>query len=71
MKAAVIFSIPMTTAKRFAWRWRAEDHTKDSTRAFAFYADCVTDAQRNGYEIARARIAGSSNVASSVNAKHA
>jgi hypothetical protein len=71
MKAAVIFSIPMIMAKRFAWRWRSEDHTKDSTRSFAFYEDCVTDAQRNGYKVARARIEGSTDRASGFIEKHA
>jgi hypothetical protein len=59
MKAAVIFSIPMTTAKRFAWRWRSEDHIRDSTRSFASYADCLTDANRNGYTVALARMEAS------------
>ena len=68
MKAAVIFSIPMITAKRFAWRWRSEDHIRDSTRSFASYADCVTDAKRNGYKVKLARIEAGSDLASRFNA---
>jgi len=30
MKAAVIFSVPMSVTQRFAWRWRSVDHTHAS-----------------------------------------
>ena len=46
----------MSTAKRFAWRWRSEDYTQDSKRSFAFYADCLADAERNGYTVEMGRI---------------
>jgi hypothetical protein len=71
MKTAVVFSIPMTTAKRFAWRWRSADHTQNSTRSFALYADCATDAERKGYKVAMARMEVSTDVATGFNAKYA
>ena len=71
MKTAVIFSIPTTTAKRFAWRWRSSDHTQDSTRSFVLYADCATDAERNGYKVAMARMEASADLPSGFNAKYA
>jgi hypothetical protein len=71
MKTAVIFSIPMPTVKRFAWRWRSSDHTQDSTLSFVLYADCATDAERNGYKVAMARMESSADLASGFNAKYA
>ena len=58
MKAAIIFSIPMRTAKRFAWRWRSEDDAMESGQAFGFYADCAADAERKGYKVRVGRIEG-------------
>jgi hypothetical protein len=60
MKAAVIFSVPMSTAKPFVWRWRSQD-SQHSTQSFRFYADCVADAERNGYEAGLGRIEGHSD----------
>jgi len=71
MKAAVIFSIPIATAKRFAWRWRSADYTQDSTRAFALFADCATDAERNGYKVVMARMKASTDLAGGFKAKYA
>ena len=51
MKAAIVFSIPTTTTKRFAWRWRSEDDAQESARSFGFYADCAADAEHNGYKV--------------------
>jgi hypothetical protein len=47
----VIFSMPLVTASRFAWRWRAEDHSVESGQAFPYYADCVADAKRAGLTV--------------------
>ena len=56
MKSAIVFSIPSATADRFDWRWRSSDHTEDSTRAFAYYADCAADAERHGYRAKLGRV---------------
>lgn len=53
---AVIFSIPMATSSGFAWRWRAEDDSKESAEAFLYYADCLTDAKRNGCDVELGRV---------------
>jgi hypothetical protein len=50
MKAAILFSIPMTTSSGVCWRWRSADGTIDSTKSFATYYDCLFDAQSNGYD---------------------
>lgn len=64
MKAAVIFSVPMSMSQRFVWRWRSEDHTENSTQSFRFYADCTADAERNGYKVGLRRIVAGSKLAS-------
>jgi hypothetical protein len=51
MKVGIAFSVPVTTAPGFGWRWRSEDHTRESSKVFVFYADCVADAERHGYKI--------------------
>jgi hypothetical protein len=56
MKAAVIFSGPTSTSRRFAWRWRSEGDIHTSTESFRFYAECIADAERNGYEVGLRRI---------------
>ena len=71
MKAAVVFCVPMITTHRFAWRWRSEDHTEDSTQPFASYADCVTDAQRHGYKVGMDRMQPYSNRVGDSNRKGA
>ncbi|MEA3156722.1 MAG: hypothetical protein QOK44_4311 [Betaproteobacteria bacterium] len=48
---AVIFSMPLATASKLGWRWRAEDHSVQSGRAFWYYADCVADAKRAGLSV--------------------
>ena len=49
MKAARIYSVPMTINRAFGWRWRAEDYSQESTDCFVFRKDCIADAKRNGY----------------------
>ncbi|MEA3157987.1 MAG: hypothetical protein QOK44_5576 [Betaproteobacteria bacterium] len=71
MKAAVIFCVPMITANGFAWRWRSEDHTEDSTHPFAYHADCVTDAERNGYMVGMDRMKARSDLVSGAAGKPA
>jgi len=71
MKRAVVFSVPMSTGNAFVWRWRSDDHKHDSTQSFSYYADCVADATRNGYEVALGRIEAYSNVAERFNGKRA
>jgi hypothetical protein len=51
MKPAVIFSLPATTSHGYCWRWRSVDGTTDSAGQFAFYHDCLGDAQANGYAV--------------------
>jgi len=53
---AVVFSIPASTTAGFAWRWRSEDHRRESAHAFGFYADCVADAKAHGYTVELGRI---------------
>jgi hypothetical protein len=71
MKVAIMFSIPTSTAKRFAWRWRSADHTQDCTQSFVLYADCIADAERNGYKVKLARVEARSDLASGFNAEPA
>jgi hypothetical protein len=63
MKVAVVYCVPVVTAKRFAWRWRSEDHTQGSTQSFKLYADCEADAKRNGYKVQMGRIEARSDLA--------
>ena len=66
MKAAIIFSIPVNTTKRFAWRWRSEDDAMDSERAFGFYAECAADAERKGFKVKIGRMEARSELSSAV-----
>jgi hypothetical protein len=63
-KAAVTFCVPMVTPPRFAWRWRSEDHSEDSTQSFPVFADCVSDAERSGYKVGMNRMDAPPEVAS-------
>jgi hypothetical protein len=56
MKAAIIFSSRIVKLKCFVWRWRSQDPAHESTQSFIFYADCVADAQRNGYKVGPRRV---------------
>ena len=56
MKIAVIVFVPMSTAKGFAWRWRAADHKQESTQSFHFYYECVADVERSGYKVELGRM---------------
>ena len=51
MKAAVLFSVPMTTSGGVCWRWRAADWKAESTQAFVDYYDCLDNAQANGFHV--------------------
>ena len=51
MKPAVIFSIPARTSPGYRWRWRSADGDADSKTQFAYYHDCLADAQANGYAV--------------------
>jgi hypothetical protein len=64
VKIAVIFSVPMSTAKSFAWRWRAADYKQESTQSFSFYYECVANAERSGYKVELGRIEALSDLAS-------
>jgi hypothetical protein len=61
MKSAILFSLPSATAQGFDWRWRSGDHAEDSTRAFAFYAECAADAKLHGYRVELGRRDGRSS----------
>jgi hypothetical protein len=56
MRKAVVFSIPVSMTDSFAWRWRSEDHTRESEAAFHYYLDCVADAKRHGYTVELGRV---------------
>jgi hypothetical protein len=56
MRKAVVFSIPLSTSDSFAWRWRSEDHARESDAAFRYYLDCVEDAKRYGYTVEVGRV---------------
>jgi len=66
MKPAVIFSVPLRMAEGCAWRWRSADHTQGSTQPFEVYADCVADAERNGYVVEVGPVGAPIDVASRV-----
>ena len=51
MQPAVIFSIPALTANGYCWRWRSADSKAESQQPFAYYYDCVLDAQAKGYVV--------------------
>ena len=51
MQPAVIFSIPTTTANGYCWRWRSADSKTETQKQFAYYYDCVLDAQAKGYVV--------------------
>ena len=51
MKVAILFTIPITIAPGFGWKWRAQDSARESTELFVFYGDCVADAERHGYTV--------------------
>ena len=51
VKAAVLFSIPLTTSAGVCWRWRSLDGKTDSPQSFICYHDCLENAQVNGYDV--------------------
>jgi hypothetical protein len=51
MKPAVIFPIPTRRASGYYWSWRSADGKVQARRRFAYYFDCVSDAQDNGYSV--------------------
>ena len=58
MNTAVIFSIPTAAANGYCWRWRAADGKAASKKQFAFYYDCLMDAQANGFVVRPERAHG-------------
>lgn len=58
MRPAVIFSIPTVTANGYCWRWRSEHSKAESQKNFAYYYDCVLDAQTNGYLVRHSETRG-------------
>ncbi len=71
MKAAVIFSGPISTSQRFAWGWRSESDIQASAESFRFYAECIADAEHNGYAVALRRIGTISSAAIGFSAESA
>jgi hypothetical protein len=55
MKNAVVFYVPVDTGNGLAWKWRSEDGEREAAEPFASRADCVADAERNGYAVGRDR----------------
>ena len=51
MKPAIIFSLPMATSHGYCWRWRSVDGKTDSTKHFAYYYDCLADANASGHSV--------------------
>ncbi len=58
MKNAKIFWIiaaVISGRPNFAWKWRSEDGTGESSAGFAYFIECLEDARQHGY---RPRIDG-------------
>ena len=51
MKTATTYSVPLTIAPGFGWKWRSDDGKRVSPEWFVFHRDCVADAKRNGYAV--------------------
>jgi hypothetical protein len=51
MQPAVIFSIPTNTSRGYCWRWRSADSKAESQKQFAYYYECLLDAQTKGYVV--------------------
>ena len=51
MKKAVMFSVACSHQNGYMWRWRCSDSHDASAEAFAFYHDCLRDAQDRGYDV--------------------
>jgi hypothetical protein len=51
MQKAVMFSVPARHENGYVWRWRSIDSKHESSAAFGFYHDCLTDAREHGYEV--------------------
>jgi hypothetical protein len=47
MKSAIVF--PIRTANDNCWSWRSVDGEAEGKKEFAYYYDCVIDAQAKGY----------------------
>jgi hypothetical protein len=54
MKTAQLYSMRAQTANGFVWKWRSGDRAKGSSMAFVSYEECVADAQKSGYVVAKA-----------------
>ena len=51
MKTAIVFSVPAAVPAGFIWKWRASDGSKQSHSAFAFFYQCVENANAAGYTV--------------------
>jgi hypothetical protein len=58
MKAATVTATPTGESSGFSWVWRCEADNVVRAGAFAFYYDCVADAQKHGYTVEVARAHG-------------
>ena len=48
MKVAYIEAVLNGTD--FQWKWRSDDSKQRSAGAYAYYFECVQDAQKHGYD---------------------
>jgi hypothetical protein len=55
VKPVEIFSVPIASAHGFVWKWRSEDGTSESRKAFVYFDDCRQDARRHGFAITSVR----------------
>jgi hypothetical protein len=51
MKTATMSARPTHTADGFAWSWRCAADDTASTRTFAYFYECLTDAREHGYDV--------------------
>ena len=57
MMTATVSAIPATEG-RYSWTWHCATDKASSTGAFAFYYECVLDAQGRGYAVDHVRAQG-------------
>jgi hypothetical protein len=51
VKTAKVFAVPSSHPNGYACRWACTAGKTQSKDTFAFYYDCLEDAQRRGYEV--------------------
>jgi hypothetical protein len=56
MNTARIFWISTSSQPGYAWKWQTGE--RQSTKSFAYYYDCVTDARQQGNEVELSRAVG-------------